>query len=425
MKNTIIILVILSLITCGKGDLPVNENHNHVQEQMAGPETHKISGKNQEKDIHESGQHGEHKTIRVAQEKQTSWGIRVDTVYTQNISSRITLPGVIVLNENRTAYITSFVNGQITQISADLGDGVKKGQNLLTVNSPEFAQAQADFLETRAKYNLSRKEFERAARLRNEKAIEEKEYLRREAEHEKLTMEYAALGSKLHSFGITHAQIEKMIEKCSELEEEEYKCELADPHLSILSPISGTVISRNAIIGDFIEPGNILFTVSDLGILWAHLDAYEKDIPFIHRESGVVIRAPLYKNRTFKGKIVYISDVIDEKLRTVKVRVEVENNDRLLKPNMYIQGLIENESQDQEIIAIPEEAVQTLEGQKIVFVPEGEEMFRVKPVQTGDKIEDQIIINAGLKEGDSIVVKGAFTLKTEFSKSTYGHVHTH
>ena len=425
MKKTIIILAILSLVTCGKGNIPVNDDHDHVDEQTSALEKQKITGENRETDIHESEQHGEHKTIRVAQKKQTSWGIRVETVSSQNISSRITLPGVMALNENRTAYITSFVNGQITQISADLGDGVKKGQNLLIVNSPEFAQAQADFLQTRAKYNLSRKEFERAARLRNEKAIEEKEYLRREAEHEKLTMEYAALGSKLHSFGITHAQIEKMIEKCSELEEEEYKCELADPHLSILSPISGTVISRNAIIGDFIEPGNILFTVSDLDILWAHLDAYEKDIPFINRESTIVIRSPLYKNRTFKGQISYISDVIEEKLRTVKIRVEVENKDRLLKPNMYIQGLIENESQDQKIIAIPEEAVQTLEGQKIVFIPEGKETFRALPVQTGDKIENQIIINSGLKEGDSIVVKGAFTLKTEFSKSTYGHSHTH
>lgn len=425
MKKTIIILAILSLVTCGKGNIPVNDDHDHVDEQTSALEKQKITGENRETDIHESEQHGEHKTIRVAQKKQTSWGIRVETVSSQNISSRITLPGVMALNENRTAYITSFVNGQITQISADLGDGVKKGQNLLIVNSPEFAQAQADFLQTRAKYNLSRKEFERAARLRNEKAIEEKEYLRREAEHEKLTMEYAALGSKLHSFGITHAQIEKMIEKCSELEEEEYKCELADPHLSILSPLSGTVISRNAIIGDFIEPGNILFTVSDLDILWAHLDAYEKDIPFINRESTIVIRSPLYKNRTFKGQISYISDVIEEKLRTVKIRVEVENKDRLLKPNMYIQGLIENESQDQKIIAIPEEAVQTLEGQKIVFIPEGKETFRALPVQIGDKIENQIIINSGLKEGDSIVVKGAFTLKTEFSKSTYGHSHTH
>ena len=238
-------------------------------------------------------------------------------------------------------------------------------------------------------------------------------------------MEYAALGSKLHSFGITHAQIEKMIEKCSVLEKEEFKCELADPHLSILSPISGTVISRNAIIGDFIEPGNRLFTISDLDILWAHLDAYERDIPFINRESVIVIRSPLYKNRTFNGKISYISDVIDEKLRTVKVRVEVENKDQLLKPNMYIQGMIENESQEQEIIAIPEEAVQIIDGQKIVFVPEDEETFKINPVQTGNKIEEKIIITTGLKKGDTIVVKGAFTLKTEYSKSTYGHAHIH
>lgn len=424
MNKTIIILAIISMIACGQGNKPVNNNHNQTQEHAADQGIHKTE-ENIESDIIESEQHSEHSIIRISHENQISWGIEIDSIDTQNISSRISLPGVVTLNENRTAYITSFVNGQITQISVDLGDGVRKGQILLIVNSPEFAQAQAEFLQTRAKYNLGKKEYERAARLRNEKAIEEKEYLRREAEHEKLTMEYAVMGSKLHSFGITHDQIEKMIEKCSVLEQEEFKCELADPHLSILSPISGTVISRNAIIGDFIEPGKRLFTISNLEMLWAHLDAYERDIPFINRESVIDIRSPLYKNRTFNGKISYISDVIDEKLRTVKVRVEVENKDHLLKPNMYIQGLIENESQEQEIIAIPEEAVQIIDGQKIVFIPEGDETFKINPVQTGNKIEDKIIITAGLKKGDNIVVKGAFTLKTEFSKSTYGHAHIH
>jgi len=415
MKKTIIILAILSFINCSQGVKSANEDHKHLPEKVDV----------QEINIHESENKGEHKDLRVSQENQKLWGIEIDTVDIQNISSRVILPGVMALNENRTAFITSFVKGKITQLSADLGDKVNKGKVLLTINSPEFAQAQADFLQARAKYNLSRKEFERAARLRNEKAIEEKEYLRREAEHEKLTMEYAALGSKLHSFGITHDQIEKMIEKCALFEEEEYKCELADPHLSILSPLTGTVITRNATIGDFIEPDKVLFTISDLNILWAHLDAYEKDIPFISEDSQVAIRSPLYKDRIFMGRITYISDVIDENLRTLKVRVEVDNKDRLLKPNMYIQGDLENESHNQKIIAIPEEAIQSLDKQKIVFIPEKEDVFTIHPVKTGNKIGDQIIITDGLNLGDRFVLKGAFTLKTEFSKATFGHSHVH
>lgn len=422
MKKTIIILAALSFIMCGENRKSIPENTGHEHETASGPE---IMEQNNTIETHEHKDDNEHKIIRVGLDKQKSWGIQVSTADTQNISSRISLPGIISLNENRTAYITSFVNGQITQISADLGDRIKKGQSLLTVNSPEFAQAQSDFLQTRAKYNLSRKEFERAARLRNEKAIEEKEYLRREAEHEKLTMEYAALGSNLHSFGITHDQIEKMIEKCSEFDEEEYKCELADPHLPLLSPISGTVISRDAVIGDFIKPDKVLFTISDLNIIWAHLDAYEKDIPFIKQESRIFIKTPLYPDKLFDGQIIYISDMIDANLRTIKVRVKVDNTDRMLKPNMYIQGLIENELQYQKIIAVPEEAVQTLDGQKIVFIPEEEEIFAVRHVQTGDKIGDQIIINSGLKSGEKFVLKGAFTLKTELTKAAFGHSHVH
>lgn len=411
MKKTILILVILSFIMCGEGEKTINKHHDH--EKAAHSETHET-----EKDVHP-------KSIRVSGENQKLWGIQIDTAVIQNIASRVALPGVLALNKNRTAHISSFVKGQITQLLADLGDRVHKGKTLLTINSPEFAQAQADFLQARAKYKLSQKEFERAARLREKKAIEEKEYLRREAEHEKLTMEYAALGSKLHSFGITHDQIEKMIAKCAEFENEEYKCELADPHLSILSPLSGTIIARDVVIGDFIEPDKILFTVSNLDTLWAYLDAYEKDIPFIHKQSRIVIQSPLYPGRFFEGRISYISDTIDENLRTVKVRVEVDNKNRQLKPNMYIQGNIENESQDQKIIAIPQEAVQSYNEQKIIFKPEGENIFTVQAVQTGNKIGDLIIITSGLTKGDRFVLKGAFTLKTELSKATFGHVHVH
>jgi cobalt-zinc-cadmium efflux system membrane fusion protein len=367
----------------------------------------------------------DHQHLDVPLKKQSEWGVRVGQVKPQKLASQIELPGVISLNENKTAHVNSFIHGQISKLSVDLGSKVRKGQTIVVLNSPDYAQLQADFLQSRAAYNLSRTEYERAKALWEKKAIGENEYLMREAEHEKLSTEYGALGSKLHSLGITHDQIAELIEKCKQVQVEEYKCDVADPNLAILSPLSGTVIFRDVIVGQHIEPEQTLFTVADLRTLWVLLDAYEKDIPYINAQSEVKITSDLFPERHFNGKITYISDLIDEKLRTLKIRVEVENSEGLLKPNMYIRGVIENAATEEELLAIPDSAVQTLDGKKVVFVQEREDVFAVRPVSLGNKVGDNRIIMSGLKKDEWIVTKGAFTLKSEITKGTYGHDHVH
>jgi cobalt-zinc-cadmium efflux system membrane fusion protein len=331
----------------------------------------------------------------------------------------------LTVNQNRTAHISSYVQGKVVSYTIDLGDRARSGQALITINSPAFARAQADFLRARANYLLSKKEFERAKMLWAEKAIEEKEYLRREAEHEKLATEYGALGSALHSYGITHEQIDELIKKCKEMGDNEYACEIADPNLPILSPVSGTVIFRDVVKGEHVEPDKILYTVSDLSTLWAILDVYEKDLPHIRMDSHVIITTSIYPGSEFPGKITYISDLIDEKLRTVKIRAEVDNKQGFLKPNMYVQGKIENRLERKDLLVVPEEAIQNLEGEKVVFVREKGDVFAVRHVTLGYKVGNNRIITQGLSEGDRIVVHGAFYLKAEISKTTFGHAHVH
>lgn len=435
MKKYILFFAILALIFCGGGEKnESDEQHVHQGEQahaQSGEEDHTREGE-QVGHTHEAenteatdpADH-EHPELHLPPEKQKEWGVGLGTVSKQDISSMLVLPGILKVNQNQTAHISSYVPGKVVAHTADLGDRVRSGQALVTINSPAFAQAQADFLRARANYLLSKKEFERAKMLWAEKAIEEKEYLRREAEHEKLATEYGALGSALHSYGITHDQIDELIEKCKEIEDKEYACEIADPNLPILSPVSGTVIFRDVVKGEHVEPDKILYTVSDLSTLWAILDVYEKDLPYISKDSQVTITTSIYPGSKFPGKITTISDLVDEKLRTVKIRVEVDNKQGFLKPNMYIQGKIENRLEQKDILAVPEEAIQNLEGEKVVFIREEGDIFTVRHVMVGYKIGDNRIITQGLTEGDRIVVRGAFYLKAEISKATFGHAHVH
>jgi len=412
MKKFIIFLAVILMAFCGGRKEKERE--------------HEVQGEQSQAHAHEQeGLKHEHAELQIPVVQQKKWGIVIGKTQKQNIASRFSLPGTLSLNLNKTAHISSFVDGQVVFLSTDLGSKVRKGQPLITINSPGFAQAQADFLRARAKFILSQKEYKRAKMLRKEKAIEEKEYLRREAEYQNNTMEYGASGSQLHIFGITHKQIDELIKKCAALEDKEYKCDIADPNLPLLSPINGSVIFRDVIIGEHVEPNKILFTVSDLSMLWVMLDAYEKDIPFISKKSNVAIKSDLYPDKEFPGKITYISDVIDEKLRTIKIRVEVSNLEGLLKSNMYIRGYIENKAEDKEILTVPEDAVQVIDREKSVFVLEKENIFAVRHVSIGEKIGNFRIITSGLEEGEKLVVKGAFSLKTELSKATFGHTHVH
>jgi cobalt-zinc-cadmium efflux system membrane fusion protein len=390
-------------------DAHEHEGHPHEAQELeaAKPEEH------------------EHQDLHLSPQQQKEWGIVVGAATRQDVASIIKLPGILTLNQNKTAHISSLIGGKVASLAVDLGDRVHKGQLLLTINSPEFAQAQADFLQTVAKLNLSRKEYERAKLLLKEKAIEEREFLRREAEFEKLSTEVGGLGAILHSYGMNHEQTEELIEKCASRKPDDDLCKLADPHLPVFSPLSGIIIFRDVIVGEPVEPNKILFTASDLRTLWALLDAYEKDLPFITQDSQVTILSSLYPDKEFAGKITYISNTIDEKLRTIKIRVEVKNDDGLLKPNMFIQGIVENKAVGRNLLAVPEEAVQTLDGEKIVFVLEDKGIFAIQHVELGKKIGNTRVIAKRLEEGQKIVIRGAFTLKSELTKGTFGHAHVH
>ncbi|MFB0566317.1 MAG: efflux RND transporter periplasmic adaptor subunit [Candidatus Aminicenantaceae bacterium] len=404
MKKYVVLSSLLIFLFCGRGD------------KKAVPE---------EQDIGLESEEHAHQELRISPEVQKQWGITVSEVSEIRVSSKITLPGVLDLNKNKTAYISSFAEGKAVSLSVDLGDTVRKGKTLLIINSPEFAQAQAAFLQARARFILSQKEYERAKMLLSENAIEQKEYLRRESEYQKASTEVGVRGSNLHSFGLDHDQIDKLIEKCESLNSKGYLCEVTDPHLSILAPLDGKIIFRDIIVGDHIEPEKILFTVSDLSILWAILDAYEKDLPFIRKQSKISIKSSLYPEENFAGRITYISDMIDEKLRTVKVRAEVINKEHLLKPNMFIQGIIENTAEAKELIAVPEEAIQNMDGEKIVFIVEEENVFAARQVKLGERIGSQRVIAQGLEKGENIVIKGTFSLKAELTKKSFGSAHVH
>jgi cobalt-zinc-cadmium efflux system membrane fusion protein len=358
--------------------------------------------------------------VTLSAELQKKWGIATAPVGRQIVASSVTLPGVITVNQNRTAHISSLLEGKVVSVRVDLGQSVRTGQVMVVVHSPAFAQAKSAFFQARAKLNLARGEADRAKTLLKGQAIQEKEYLRREAEYESAAAEYGVAESNLHSFGLTQAQVEDLVARYTANKDDTRLDNVAEPYLDITSPVDGRVIFKDVIVGEHAHPDKILLTVSDLATVWAALDAREADLPFIHAGGRVSIASTVYADKVFQGRIDQIGDVVDEKLRTIKVRVGVQNAGLLLKPNMYIQGVIENAVAKRQVLAVADEAVQTIDGESVVFVREAAGVFSLRPVQAGERVGANRAILKGLDGTEIIVVAGAFTLKAELLKGTLG-----
>ena len=169
-----------------------------------------------------------------------------------------------------------------------------------------------------------------------------------------------------------------------------------------------------------------LFTVADLSTLWVVIDIYEKDISRLRRGTGVKVSVTAFPEKTFKGKISYISDVVDEKTRTEKARVTIDNSSGLLKPGMFATVLTEATSGGAErIITVPEEAVIIDGTKRYVFIQSAPTQFEIREIEVGRTLGGRLEVTSGLKEGEMVAVKGAFILKSELKKGEIVDEHGH
>ena len=357
-------------------------------------------------------------TLQVTPALQQKWGITTAEPGRSATTTTVSLPGVLRLNERQTAQISSLLEGQVVSLGAELGEVVRKGQVLAVIHAPAVAQAKTVFLQAAARAELTAREYERARILLQQEAIDQKEAARRKADAEQARTEFGVAESNLHSFGLDQPQVDALLQRARQPAEGAHHDEFADPYLRLTSPVAGRVIARDAIAGQHVLPDRALFIVSDLSTLWAVLDAREPDLPLLSEGTVVRIRTSLYADRTWDGRILHVGDVVDEKSRTVKVRVETPNRGHLLKPNMFVQGEIVGAAGTRAVLTLPVDALQTVNGEPVVFVRIAPDRFAVRPVQAGDRTGDRRVITRGLDGSESVVVTGAFNLKAELLKSS-------
>jgi cobalt-zinc-cadmium efflux system membrane fusion protein len=300
----------------------------------------------------------------------------------------------IVYDETHTVRVFSPIAGRVTGAIAALGAVVRAGDVLAVLDSPELGQAQAAYSDALADLNLADRAYERIKELVDNGIAPRKELDQAEdnLSHARSEAERARL--KLANLGI-HAR-------------------RTDNRFVLHAPIGGTVTERNINPGMEIRPDLTapLFVISNLEQLWVQMDIFEKDIGLIHVGEKVLLRVPAYPGETFSATVSYISRIVDEGTRTVKVRCILPNPDARLLPAMYASAEVQSEPGDLAIV-IPLTALFTEDESEWVYVDAGNFHYQKRRVRVGLRPKDRAVILEGLKPGERVVSAGALMLRSE------------
>jgi len=189
--------------------------------------------------------------------------------------------------------------------------------------------------------------------------------------------------------------------------------------IEVKTPIAGVVIADFAKKGEKADAVSALHTVANLTTLLATFDVYEKDISQIRLGQKIIVRSVAYPQETFEGEVTFISPRVDENTHTIKIRATVKNPQNLLKFGMFVNAEVVVESRE-EFFVLPQDAVHRVSGKRIVFVKAGDDDFQVKEVVVTKESKESVAIAEGIKEGEIVVTKDGFLLKSELLKEKMG-----
>jgi RND family efflux transporter MFP subunit len=328
--------------------------------------------------------------VHLDAESRKEAGIKIDEVRPVALKEKITVQGRVDFDQRRLSHLTSKVAGRVDQVFAFLGDRVKANQLLATIYSQEYLVAQSEFIQAE----------QRIDRLVARKDSTEEIVAARSI--------YESARRKISVIGASEDDINYLITNHA-----------PKTMLEIRAPFDGTVVETNEILGHFVDVGSLLFHIADFSSVWILVDVYEKDIKLLTTGMKATIEVSAYPGETFKGQLTRILDVVDDKTRTIKARIEAENNHHKLKPGMFASAILTTNKSSM-VLALPAGSIQREGDKRYVFVVPNDSTFVKRYVEIGKETQERIEISGGLKEGERVVINGAFTLKSEMLKESFG-----
>ncbi len=319
---------------------------------------------------------------------------------TKTVQVTLQVAGRVEADETRIARVSAPLGGRITDLSAVVGQVVRKGQVLAVLRSTELSDTQSTYLRAISQQQLAERSSARAKRLLDEGVIAPAEVQRREAELVQANSEVNALHDQLRVLGMTEDDVDR-IEKTRKV----------NSTISVFASIDGIVMERLLTIGQMAQSAETIFVLADLSSVWLVADVPEQSAAICQPGKAVEARIAALPGHTINGKLSFVSNVVNPETRTVRVRMVLPNPKLQYKPAMLSTMSIQDTAEREKVVPIS--AIVREDNQDFVFVQTSANAFQLRRVLIGEEFGTDRVLEAGVRPGETIVLDGAFHLNNE------------
>ncbi len=319
------------------------------------------------------------------------------------LAATIDLPGEVSADPDKTARVSALVSGRVEEVRFKEGETVKKGDILVVIKVPELGKAKAAFAATTAKAAAARTNADRLQTLADKRLAASQEVLSARAEADALAAEARAAQEQLSAIGTgTTGNV--------------------GSQLALRAPVSGVVVSRDAVVGQPVSPDQTLATIADLTVVWFLGRVFEKNLDEVRVGAPAEIQLNAYPKERFVGSVEYLSKQIDPTARTVVARVRLTNREDIFRLGLFGVAHVGTHAEVKKapVLVVPRSAVTEIGRKSVVFVKQSDGDYDVHDVVLGEGSLGKVEVVNGLREGEQAVVEGVFTLKSAVLKSTFG-----
>jgi membrane fusion protein, heavy metal efflux system len=352
--------------------------------------------------------------IVIQRDSQKLAGFTLTKVIARPLPLTTSAVGSLTVDEERTDHIGVVYSGIVTQVLVNVGDHVKDGQVLARLHTHDLHDAVSAYRSGLAEAERTRRliDYSRRNRERYDSLYQIKFASRQEAEQ--AAMDYRnAVADRDKAQAMLEAARTHLADMLELADDKISESDLHADTIPIKSPRSGIVMARYVTPGMALNPGAQTFIVSGLATLWMTAAVSEENLQGLRIGMPVTLSVRAYPDVTFGGQIVQLGPQLDPATRTLTVRVLVPNKDGRLRPEMYATANIAGGA-SRSALFVPEVSVQNLNGSPVVFVRRPNSEFDARPVKSGAKVDHEVEIVEGLKDGEEVVTDGAFVVKSQF-----------
>ena len=312
--------------------------------------------------------------------------LQVEDVRQTTFHRQVQAPASVEADPARFAKVLPPLSGHVLNLFVHPGDAVKKGHELISLDAPDFVSAQADYARARSVLAQAERALSRQQDLAGHGIVGQREVDQAKTDRDSADSDFNRSKDRMRLLGM-----------------DPDKTALGSP-LIVRSPLSGKVLDVSTAPGEYRnDPNAPLMTVADLSTVWVTANVQEKDIHFVHKGDPVSATFAAYPDETFRGRVLFVADVLDPDTRTAKVRVAFDNEDGRLRPAMF--ATVTLRTWDTSELTVPTSALVMAGDHTTVFVKVEPNTYEQRAVQTGEQQGDKTIIKAGLHTGEQVLIR--------------------